>query len=193
MQTFWDLSEKDRAALTEAEVEQFIAAELMTKGVLRAKPLELLPEPTLPEPERDVFTIRAGGFNKLDIAFDTAEAAREALRHGFHMTTEFFNSTSAPYAKPLRSGEDTIVAERVHSKEQLDAARKDFEMHGHVLVKPHGNACGTRTTMGRELAETYARNPQFYSGTFCVACKAHFPVGEDGEFVREGTTEKVGT
>ena len=52
--------------------------------------------------------------------------------------------------------------------------------------------CGTLTTMGRALAETYARDPYFYSGTFCCHCRAHFPVGEDGEFVWEGTEEKVG-
>lgn len=53
--------------------------------------------------------------------------------------------------------------------------------------------CGTVTTMGQALAETYARQPTFYSGTFCVGCKAHFPVGEDGEFRWDGTDEKVGT
>jgi hypothetical protein len=69
---------------------------------------------------------------------------------------------------------------------------KNPEMRGHVLIKPDG-ACGTRTTMGRALAETYARQPDFYSGTFCVGCGAHFPVGEEGEFIWEGTTERVGT
>ena len=53
--------------------------------------------------------------------------------------------------------------------------------------------CGTITTMGQTIAETYARDPSFYSGTFCCACAAHFPVGEDGEFVWDGTNEKVGT
>lgn len=53
--------------------------------------------------------------------------------------------------------------------------------------------CGAVTTMGQTLAETYARDPAFYSGTFCAACRAHFPVGDDGEFVWDGTTEKVGT
>ena len=53
--------------------------------------------------------------------------------------------------------------------------------------------CGSVTTMGQALAETYARQPSFYSGTFCVACRSHFPVGEDGEFVWDGTNEKVGT
>ena len=53
--------------------------------------------------------------------------------------------------------------------------------------------CGTLTSMGRSLAETYARDPHFYSGTFCCGCSKHFPVGEDGEFVWAGTKEKVGT
>lgn len=53
--------------------------------------------------------------------------------------------------------------------------------------------CGVVTTMGQALAETYARDPGFYSGTFCVGCRAHFPVGADGEFTWDGTTEKVGT
>lgn len=56
-----------------------------------------------------------------------------------------------------------------------------------------GKGCGVVTHMGRSIAETYARNPQFYSGTFCVGCKAHFPVGPDGEFVWDGTNERVGT
>lgn len=52
--------------------------------------------------------------------------------------------------------------------------------------------CGVATTMGQALAETYARDPHFYSGTFCVGCRAHFPVGEDGEFVWDDGS-KVGT
>lgn len=54
-------------------------------------------------------------------------------------------------------------------------------------VRPYRDAyrhltCGSITTMGRSLSETYARDPQFYSGTFCAKCRAHFPVGESGEF-----------
>ena len=57
--------------------------------------------------------------------------------------------------------------------------------------------CGCITTMSRPLAETYARDPAFYTGTFCSTCRAHFPVGADGEFTwyemdgKEGP--KVGT
>ena len=54
--------------------------------------------------------------------------------------------------------------------------------------------CGEDTRMSQEIAETYARNPLFYTGTFCVACRSHFPVGPDGEFVwKDAPTEKVGT
>jgi hypothetical protein len=35
-------------------------------------------------------------------------------------------------------------------------------------------ACGTVTTMGQALSETYARDPEFYGGTFCCACGTHF-------------------
>ncbi len=47
------------------------------------------------------------------------------------------------------------------------------------------NKCGGVTTVGRALAETYARDPYFYSGTFCCNCGTHFPLAqfdwEDGE------------
>lgn len=55
------------------------------------------------------------------------------------------------------------------------------------------SGCGAVTTMGNALAETYARNPSFYGATFCCRCGGHFQVGAHGEFVWEGTTERVGT
>lgn len=53
-------------------------------------------------------------------------------------------------------------------------------------------ACGAETVMNRVIAETYARNPQFYGATFCVKCKMHRPVGAEGEFVWDDGS-KVGT
>jgi hypothetical protein len=38
--------------------------------------------------------------------------------------------------------------------------------------------CGTSTTMGQAIAETYARDPKYYGSTFCVNCKSHLPVDE---------------
>jgi hypothetical protein len=37
-------------------------------------------------------------------------------------------------------------------------------------------ACGTVTTMGQALCETYARDPKFYGATFCCNCGSHFPL-----------------
>jgi len=73
---------------------------------------------------------------------------------------------------------------------------------GKGFVRPFRDAyrhskCGKITTMGRDIAATYARDPHFYRGTFCTTCRGHFPVGENGEFTwyeMDGTEgPKVGT
>lgn len=56
--------------------------------------------------------------------------------------------------------------------------------------KDLNSGCGTKTTMNIALAETYARDPKFYGGTFCVGCRTHFPIAE---FVWAGTEEVVGS
>ena len=71
-----------------------------------------------------------------------------------------------------------------------DGERKD-------LVRPVRRTylhekCGSKTTMAQGLAETYAAQPTFYGATFCVACRGHYPVGVNGQFVwLDGT--KVGS
>lgn len=68
---------------------------------------------------------------------------------------------------------ETGLTGRFWTQEQLDA-----------------RGCGRVTTMGRELAETYARDPHFYGSTYCVHCHKHLPVAE---FVWEGSEERVGS
>lgn len=63
------------------------------------------------------------------------------------------------------------------------------------FVRPLRNSyvhtvCGHVTRIGDAIAETYARNPTFYSGTFCVGCRAHFPLSQ---FVWYGSSEVVGS
>jgi hypothetical protein len=63
------------------------------------------------------------------------------------------------------------------------------------FVRPYRDAyrhaaCGTVTTMGRALSETYARDPGFYGATFCVNCNGHFPVSE---FVWTADGQSVGS
>lgn len=52
------------------------------------------------------------------------------------------------------------------------------------------STCGAVTTMGRSLSETYARDPAFYSHTFCVTCNKHLPVSE---FVWTADDQPVGS
>lgn len=90
-----------------------------------------------------------------------------------------------------------------HLKPEPSGMQKDYvvltaEERAKGFVEPvrrsyRHEKCGVVTTMGQALAETYARCPDFYSGTFCCGCRDHFPVGEAGEFVWDGTDQKVGT
>ena len=57
-------------------------------------------------------------------------------------------------------------------------------------------ACGAVTTMGIALAEKYARDPNFYGGTFCTHCGAHFHLTNgDGQpaFFWHGDGSAVGS
>lgn len=75
------------------------------------------------------------------------------------------------FVKPLRA---SYIHTGAHPK-----------MAGRILIQPDRDACGTITRMGISIAETYAREPSFYSGTFCASCKKHFKLTEfrwlDGE------------
>lgn len=68
------------------------------------------------------------------------------------------------------------IVGRYFTQEQLD----------HHIKK----GCGTRTTMGLALCETYARDPKFYGATYCCGCQKHLPVSE---FVWDGTNDRVGS
>jgi hypothetical protein len=106
------------------------------------------------------------------------EEPRKTLTDGREIYPEHRN------LKPNGQQQDYVVlAEEERAKGFVRPVRRSYT---HL-------SCGTTTVMGQALAETYARDPSFYSGTFCVGCGAHFPVGEDGTFVWSGTEEKVGT
>jgi hypothetical protein len=83
--------------------------------------------------------------------------------------------------KPVPQNEAyLILSEEERAKGFIRPVRKSY-VH---------ETCGTATKMDISIAETYARNPKFYGATYCVHCQKHLPVGE---FVWEGTNEKVGS
>jgi hypothetical protein len=63
--------------------------------------------------------------------------------------------------------------------------KEEYEHIGEYI-----GGCGFLTTMNRIIAETYARDPQFYGATYCMGCQKHLPVDE---FVWDGTNEIVGS
>lgn len=67
------------------------------------------------------------------------------------------------YVKFEPYGADHPVTGRFWTQGQLDAV---------------GKGCQSTTTMGRQIAETYAREPRFYGSTYCVSCRMHRPVNE---------------
>ena len=50
--------------------------------------------------------------------------------------------------------------------------------------------CGAVTTMGNAIAATFARNPAFYTNTYCPRCSMHKPLSE---FVWLDDGSRVGT
>jgi len=114
------------------------------------------------------------------------------------------------FVRPVRRSYVHVGARPVHPTRPLtDDERQRYADYGYALYEQYPDdgaiagrfwtaaqltsGCGTLTTMGQALAETYARDPKFYSGTFCCGCRAHFSVGAHGEFVWADTDERVGT
>lgn len=62
-----------------------------------------------------------------------------------------------------------------------------------LRVSYRHTVCGTETTMPEKCAESYAVKPDFYTSTFCCACRDYFPVGENGNFKWLDDGTKVGT
>ena len=80
----------------------------------------------------------------------------------------------------VMGGDGEIIGGSYVTQDEFDAWKNNKLIGG----------CGSVTTMGRELSETYARDNTFYSATFCVHCNKHLPVEE---FIWSGTDEKVGS
>lgn len=91
-------------------------------------------------------------------------------------------------SKPVEQNETYLVlSESERSKGFVRPVRRSY-IHAESL-----GGCGAVTHMGAALSETYAREPHFYGATYCVGCHMHRPVGAHGEFLWDGTTERMGT
>lgn len=79
-----------------------------------------------------------------------------------------------------------VPEDRGHVELKQNGQQKDYvvlspEERAKGFVRPVRRSyihkvCGNDTRMSQAIAETYARDPYFYSGTFCCACSSHFPL-----------------
>lgn len=119
MQTYWDLSDRERSALSRDDVAKYGDAELMLRGVLKPKPLVLL-ETVMPSLEtKTVFAIQVNSYRKLAIAFRTIEDARAVLKlRPVELETVWSVAAQIEVVKPLT--EDATITE--YSAPTIEAA-----------------------------------------------------------------------
>jgi hypothetical protein len=83
----------------------------------------------------------------------------------------------------LTRGVDDAPVEMAEAYLVLSDAERAKGFVRPVRTSYRHETCGAVTVMGIGIAETYARQPDFYGATFCVRCSMHRPVGPEGEFV----------
>jgi hypothetical protein len=113
------------------------------------------------------------------------------------------------FVRPVRRTYKHVGTRPTHPLRDLTEEEKErYKAHDYVKFEEYSegsvtgrfwtskqlrSGCGKTTTMGLAIAETYAKAPEYYGATFCCTCGEYFRVGADGEFVWEGTDERVGT
>lgn len=108
-------------------------------------------------------------------------------------------------APPVDRSQRVLTSGEPETPDHREIDPRTGQQKGYIVLTPEERAkgyvrpvrrtykhrtCGTITTMGQAIAETYARDPGFYGGTFCVHCREHFPLDQ---FVWDGTDEIVGS
>lgn len=129
---YWELSEKGRAMLTQEEVDRFADYELMQKGVLRAQPLELEPEPEVPAPTQQFFRVKRDSWHELDIAFRSAEDAQAFLRlRPVYIERAYCGHVNVESAKPL-GGDVEVTAQLLRSSDESNAMMVTLKRAGEI-------------------------------------------------------------
>lgn len=134
MKTYWDLTEKQRAALSRDEVTAFEALELMGAGVLPLAPLVLDVEPVCDDPPtKTVYRVRSNG-HSFDCAFATMEDAQAFLALNpvkcEHSYLASCYTQAVDYTVPL--GKTEIVAVDLTTEALFTMQRADMEKRAAV-------------------------------------------------------------
>lgn len=129
MKTYWDLSECERAALSSEDVERFLDAELMTKGVLKAPKFEPVEEPDAPHiPERSFYLV-SGFSSRFDVAFATEADAKAFLAlKPLHVETRYLSGNYSRSIQVVCAPKETAIECRdLPHAIDVETYKADFE------------------------------------------------------------------
>jgi hypothetical protein len=119
---YWELSEEERAALTQEQVDRFAEYELMAKGVLRTSTLELEAVPEVPEPSLTFYRIKRDSWHQLDFAFRSSEAAMAFLAlDPVLVETNYYGGRTAIESAKAFGTDATVSAQKLRSEEESSA------------------------------------------------------------------------
>jgi hypothetical protein len=119
--SYWDLSERERAALNHDQVEGFIDAELMRLGVLKVEPLTLEDPITVASPVGSFFGFKHG-VSSLDVLFNSADDAQRFLElKPLIIGRDWARSFSAEFVEEVKEPE--ICMRQLYSRAERDTLR----------------------------------------------------------------------
>lgn len=138
---------------------------------------------TVPVPQAKVYLVlseeeRAKGFVR-----PYRDSYKHTGRHITGQTRDLTDDEKSRYVSPSDGDQSFVLMEMLPEGREKFWTRAEYEKVG--------EGCGTVTTMGRALSETYARDPKFYGSTYCVKCSMHLPVAEFRWLEMDGTIGPV--
>lgn len=182
MQTYWDLSEAERAALTRDDVAKYADLELMTKGVLRPKSLALPAETSIKLETTTYFQIEVpasyGAREKIHgLVFRTEEDARAVIAMRPVLVSRDYEIGSTEFAKALDASASVtlctlaseeavasaraVLKEAAAAKEEASKRRREFDEQNRKVDQALAgmwddwHSCVGRDREMRRVAETF--------------------------------------
>lgn len=130
MKTYWDLSERERSELTQDDVQKYVDAELMVKGVLKVQPLQLEEEPAVTSPATTLFVVRTKEkkySSRVDVlAFRDEESVAKFLAlQPMALSLEYVGGSNVTTYAPVAEPEIARVA--MFSVDELTMRRAEVE------------------------------------------------------------------
>lgn len=125
MRTYWDLSVKEKSELSAEELDAYVSIELMTEGLVRPLKPELAIVEEVPEPDTDLWMLKAG-YSHVGVGYLSAEDAANALKGAVSVESEYYGNYSASKSK-IGTGKVSFEHCRVYSSESAAANRKLIE------------------------------------------------------------------